>query len=117
MQHARYLGGFLLIVGTSIGCGMLALPVATAHIGFWHSIIYLFFCWFIMTTGALLILEVNHRLPAGSNMVSMAQSTLGVCGKIIAWITYLVLLYALLSAYISGGSDILSQLFKYMHIN
>ncbi|KTC97681.1 tyrosine-specific transport protein [Legionella erythra] len=107
LANSKFIGGILLIVGTSIGGGMLALPVSTAEVGFTNSIFFLILCWFIMTVGALLILEVNLRLPAGSNMVSMAKSTLGLPGQIIAWITYLFLLYTLLAAYISGGSDVL----------
>lgn len=73
-------------------------------------------CWLIMTVGALLILEVNLRLPSGSNMVSMAKSTLGMPGQVIAWITYLFLLYTLLAAYISGGSDVLGSILVKAHI-
>lgn len=110
MSKSKLIGGILLIVGTSIGGGMLALPVSTAAVGFINSIFFLIICWLIMTIGALLILEVNLRLPAGSNMVSMAKSTLGLPGQLIAWLTYLFLLYTLLSAYISGGSDVFNGL-------
>ncbi|QMT61032.1 MULTISPECIES: amino acid permease [unclassified Legionella] len=117
MINSKLVGGILLIVGTSIGGGMLALPVSTAEVGFSNSIFFLFFCWLIMTAGALLILEVNLRLPAGSNMISMAKSTLGLPGQIIAWITYLFLLYTLLSAYISGGSDVFNSLLHKLNID
>ena len=96
---------------------MLALPVSTAAAGITNSIIFLIFCWLVMTSGALLILEVNLRLPAGSNMVSMAKATLGLPGQIIAWITYLFLLYTLLAAYISGGTDVFSSLLHKAHID
>src|SRR3990167_6172182 len=95
---------------------MLALPVSTAAAGMTHSIVFLILCWLVMTTGALLILEVNMRLPVGSNMVSMAKSTLGISGQFLAWVSYLVLLYALLAAYISGGSDVLSKLLEYVNV-
>lgn len=117
MPNSKLIGGILLIVGTSIGGGMLALPVATAAAGITNSIIFLIFCWLVMTAGALLILEVNLRLPAGSNMVSMAKSTLGLPGQIIAWITYLFLLYTLLAAYISGGSDVFNSLLQKVYID
>lgn len=103
-------------MGTSIGGGMLALPISTAEVGFTNSLLFLFLCWAIMTAGALLVLEVNLRLPLGSNMISMAKSTLGLPGQIVAWITYLFLLYTLLSAYISGGSDVLNSLLHKMHM-
>lgn len=117
MLNSKLIGGILLIVGTSIGGGMLALPVSTAEVGFTNSIFFLFFCWLVMTAGALLILEVNLRLPPGSNMISMAKSTLGLPGQIIAWITYLFLLYTLLSAYISGGSDVFNSLLHKVNID
>lgn len=106
----KLLGSILLIVGTSIGAGMLALPIATAQLGFIGSLILLFACWFVMTAGAFLILEVNLWGKQNSNLISMAGSTIGPIGQIIAWIAYLLLLYSLLCAYIAGGSDLFHNL-------
>ncbi len=117
MLNSRLIGGILLIVGTSIGGGMLALPVSMAAVGMMNSIYFLLFCWLVMTAGALLILEVNMHLPPGSNMVSMAKSTLGLPGQVMAWVTCLFLLYTLLSAYISGGTDVLSSILQQWHLD
>lgn len=106
----KLLGSILLIVGTSIGAGMLALPIATAQLGFIGSLVLLFSGWFVMTAGAFLILEVNLWLPQNSNLISMAKATIGPIGQIIAWVTYLLLLYSLLCAYIAGGSDLFHNL-------
>lgn len=111
----KLLGCILLIVGTSIGAGMLALPIAAAQLGFFGSIILLFVCWFVMTAGAFLILEVNLWLPQNSNLISMAKSTLGPLGQIISWVTFLLLLYSLLSAYIAGGSDLFHHFIMSSH--
>lgn len=108
----RLLGSILLIVGTSIGAGMLALPIATAQLGFLGSFLLLISCWTIMTCGAYLILEVNLWLPQNNNLISMARATIGPLGQIIAWCTYLLLLNALLCAYIAGGSDLLNNLLQ-----
>ncbi len=113
----KIIGGVLLIIGTSIGGGMLALPVATASSGFWPATVLLFGCWLLMTFGAFLILEVSLSLPKNNNMISMAQTTTGALGKWVAWITYLLLLYSLLSAYISGGTDVLHGLLIAAKIN
>lgn len=88
-MKSRFIGGILLIVGTSIGGGMLALPVANAATGFWQSSLFLLICWAAMTLGALFILEANLYLPPGKHMVSMAASTLGGPGLLIAWLSYL----------------------------
>ncbi len=110
ITSTKFTGGILLIVGTSIGGGMLALPVANASTGFASSTLFLFACWLLMTLGALLVLEVTLWLPANSNMVSMAKATLGKPGQVVAWLSYLCLLYALLSAYISGGTDVFQSM-------
>lgn len=109
-MNLRFIGGILLIVGTSIGGGMLALPIANAAIGLWESSLFLLLCWAMMTIGAFFILEVNLYLPRGKHMLSMAVSTMGTPGLVIAWLSYIFLLYTLLSAYISGGADLLGSL-------
>lgn len=116
-MKSRLIGGILLIVGTSIGGGMLALPVANAATGFWLSSFFLLLCWGVMTLGALFILEANLYLPPGKHMVSMAESTLGSAGLLASWLSYLFLLYTLLSAYISGGADVFGSLFTDIGIN
>ncbi|WP_367607060.1 amino acid permease [Legionella sp. W05-934-2] len=113
-MNSRLIGGILLIVGTSIGGGMLALPIANAATGFWQSTFFLILCWAAMTAGAFLILEANLYLKNGGHMVSMALLTLGKWGSAFTWLIYLILLYTLLCAYISGGSDVLNSLLKKM---
>jgi tyrosine-specific transport protein len=106
-MNLKLIGGILLIVGTSIGGGMLALPISAAPGGFISSSILLIGCWLVMTFSAFLILEVNLRFPAGSNFISMAQGTLGKAGAWFAWLIYLLLFYCLLAVYSYGGADML----------
>lgn len=115
-MNTKMLGGILLIVGTAIGAGMLALPVAAAAVGFWNATILLFISWFVMTASSFLVLEVNLWLPRDSNIVAMARSTLGRTGEIIAWLFYLLLFYSLVSAYIAGGSDFMQGIAESMHL-
>ncbi|MHA7840258.1 MAG: amino acid permease [Gammaproteobacteria bacterium] len=103
-------GGIFLVIGTSIGAGILALPLANAVVGFWWSSCLMILCWCAMTFSALLLLEVNLWLPEGSNLITMVGATLGRWGQGLAWFVMLLLLYALLSGYIAGGSDVLSSL-------
>lgn len=113
----KLLGSILLIIGTSIGAGMLALPIATAQLGFFGSVFLLIACWFVMTAGAFLILEVCLWMPQNSNLITMAKATIGPIGQLIAWITYILLLYSLLCAYIAGGSDLFHNLLTVAGIN
>jgi tyrosine-specific transport protein len=113
----KLLGSILLIVGSSIGAGMLALPIVTAELGFIGSIILLFVCWAVVTTAAFILLEVNLWMPMNSNINTMARSTIGPLGQIVSWISYLILLYALLCAYIGGGSDLFRHLLERWGVN
>lgn len=113
----KMIGGIFLIIGISIGAGILALPVTTATSGFFPSAALLLGCWVLMTFNALLILEVNMWLPANSNMISMAKATLGKGGQFVAWVSYLLLFYGLLSAYVAAGSDVLANLLAALHIS
>lgn len=106
MRTNKFFGSTLLIAGTSIGAGMLALPVSTATYGFSPSIFLFLLCWLCMMITGLLILEVNLWLKPGANIVSMAKATLGSGGKATAWAVYLLLFYSLLAAYVSGMGDL-----------
>ena len=115
-MRGKLIGGIMLIIGTSVGGGMLALPVVTAAGGFFHSSLLLVGAWLVMTLGSLLMLEVSLWLPEGANLISMARATLGRWGEWLTWCVYLLLLYSLLSAYIAGGSDLLHNLLQLVHI-
>lgn len=116
-MDTKIFGGVLLIVGTSIGAGMLALPIATASSGFISSTLLLIACWVLMTFSAFLLLEVTLWLPPRTNMISMARATLGKPGEWLAWVSYILLLYALLAAYISGGSALFDGLASMLHLH
>jgi len=113
----KIFGGILLIVGTSIGGGILVLPLATADCGFLPSASLLFGTWVMMTIGALLMLEVSLWLPAGTNLISMVEATLGKHTRYVTWFVYLLLLYFLLSAYIAAGEDLVTGLFGFAGIH
>lgn len=105
MKHI--LGGIFLVAGTSIGAGMLALPVVTAAGGFVPAFFVYLLCWLFMTSTGLLLLELCLKLPPDANLVTMANAYLGLPGKIFAWALYLFLFYCLSIAYVSGGAGLL----------
>ena len=95
-------GATFLVAGTSIGAGMLALPVSTAQVGFFPSMGILILAWYSMYLAALLLLEVTLCFPSGTNMITMATACFGRWGKAITWTVYLLLLYVLNAAYLSA---------------
>ena len=110
------IGGILLIAGSCIGAGMLALPILTGMAGFFPSLIALFAAWAFMTFTALLLVEVNGWFYGQINLLSMAEESFGKTGRSVAWTTYLFLFYALLVAYSAASGEvfsaILDELFK-----
>lgn len=107
-------GGTLLVAGTTIGGGMLALPVLTSLGGFVPSLAIYLSCWLFMTCTGLLFLEISLWLHKEANIVSMAKATLGTSGKVVAWIVYLFLFYCLTLAYIVGCGNMVVNLFGQM---
>jgi tyrosine-specific transport protein len=109
------LGGSLILAGTAIGGGMLALPVLTATGGFFPAICIYVLCWLFMTATGLLLMEVFLWSKKEVNIVSMAEMTLGFPGKFVAWLLYLFLFYSLSIAYISGGGGLVLDVFEAYH--
>lgn len=114
---SRILGSAMLVAGTCIGAGMLGLPISTAAAGFYPSSAAFVFCWAMMTLSAFLMLEVSLWYPKETNLITMAQATLGNKGKAIAWFTYVLFLYALMTAYTTGAVAMLESLFPKMGID
>lgn len=106
-RYSHLIGGILLVSGTTIGAGMLALPVSTGLAGFVPSIFLILISWIYMTYTAFLILEVNLWMGTNTNLISMARNTLGRTGEVFCWIIYLFLLYLLTTAYIAGSGPII----------
>lgn len=115
-MNGRFIGAVFLILGTCIGGSMLALPMATASEGVVRTVFIMLSAWTLMTLGAFALLRVNLKLPENSNLISMAQSTLGNLGASLTWAITLILLYTLLSAYISSGQDLLAAIFDSFHL-
>lgn len=107
---SNILGGALLVAGTSIGGGMLALPVLTSQAGFLPSLAVYVFCWLFMAGTGLLFLEISQWIKGEANILSMAELTLGKPGKYFAWVVYLFLFYCLTVAYMVGCGNIMVEL-------
>lgn len=102
IKKNRVFGGVLLVAGTAIGAGMIALPITSGLGGFIPSVVLMVSCWIYMTITAFLFLEATLWFERDVNIVSIAEHTLGLFGKAISWVVYLFLLYALTTAYLSG---------------
>lgn len=98
--------GILLVTGTCVGAGMLALPVVTGEAGFFPSMAINILCWIFMLLTGLLFLEATLWMKEGSNVLSMASRFFGPVGKWIGGLSFLFLYYCLEVSYIAGGTPI-----------
>jgi tyrosine-specific transport protein len=105
-------GGSLLIAGTTIGVGMLGLPVATAEGGFLPALALYLLCWLFMVCTGLLTLEVCMWMPKEANFITMTHSLLGPIGKMVCWVVYLFFFVTILTAHIAGGGGLFQQMFS-----
>nr|CAB3501393.1 unnamed protein product [Digitaria exilis] len=121
-------GAVALIVGTSVGSGILAVPQRTAPAGFIPSAACMVTCWAFLVAEALLIAEINVHLRRRRSkdvgygrggdqddlevisVKSMAQETLGTWGGHVATVAYLFLSYTSMVAYASKSGEVLSRL-------
>lgn len=105
----KILGSALMIAGTTIGAGMLAMPLTSAGIGFGMTLVLLVGLWALLTYTGLLFMEAYQTAPTQDvGVATLAEQYFGLGGRLLATISLLVLLYALLSAYITGGGSLLS---------
>ncbi|KAF5447629.1 hypothetical protein F2P56_033168 [Juglans regia] len=104
----------VLVAGTTVGAGILAIPSVTQESGFLASTVTCILCWVFMVVTGLLLAEVNVNTmcelgSGGVSLVSMARRTLGTAGVQIACWSYIFIHYALLVAYVARSSDILTN--------
>ncbi|NRF12638.1 aromatic amino acid transport family protein [Vibrio coralliilyticus] len=103
MTKSKVLGSTLIIAGTTIGAGMLALPLASAGIGFTTSLIIMVALWALMAYTALLMIELHQHADTSATLHTLANQFLGQKGKWVASFSMLFLFYSLCAAYIAGG--------------
>jgi len=113
MTAGKFIGCVMMITGSAVGAGILAMPMVSAFAGFSVTVVVMLLLWVFMTVSGLLVLEASLSLPKHAcSFNSIAEKSLGSFGKTITWITYLFLLYSALVAYISGGSDLILGVLK-----
>lgn len=110
-QLSKGLGGALIVGGTAIGAGMLALPVSTALGGFVPAIVMYLICWLFSVATGMLFLEICVWMPKGANIITMARTLLGPIGSFFAWLLYLFLFYTLTIAYVDLGGEAVQAVF------
>ena len=106
----KTVGSTLLVAGTMIGAGMLAMPLTSAGIGFGFTLVLLLGLWALLTFSALLFVELYQTAESDAGIGTLAEQYFCKAGRIIATAVLIIFLYALIAAYISGGGSLLKDL-------
>ena len=106
----KTVGSTLLVAGTMIGAGMLAMPLTSAGIGFGFTLVLLLGLWALLTFSALLFVELYQTAESDAGIGTLAEQYFGKTGRIIATAVLIIFLYALIAAYVSGGGSLLKNL-------
>ena len=110
----KTVGSTLLVAGTMIGAGMLAMPLTSAGIGLTATVFLLIGLWSVLTFTALLFVELYQTADSDAGIGTLAAQYFGKAGRIISTAVLIVFLYALIAAYVSGGGSLLMDLLPTM---
>lgn len=113
MKNSAF-GSTFIVAGTALGAGMLAMPLATAGIGFTTTMLMLFSLWAIMSYTALLLVEAYQHTDASMGLSSLSYKYLGALGRWMTGLAMPFLMYSLVAAYLAGGGEIISESLNHM---
>jgi len=105
----KFFGSILIVAGTTIGGGMLAMPIISAAVGYRVIALILIGVWLIMSYTALLFVEIYQYTSIKEGFNTLTHKYLGNWASLTTGICMMALMYALLAAYISGGGDVLTE--------
>ncbi|RIY31563.1 hypothetical protein CKF54_06500 [Psittacicella hinzii] len=100
----------MMVAGTTIGAGMLVMPINSAEVGFTATIIELIIFFGLMLLPALVVVESSQFAPRGSTVAGIMRLEFGNIGFFVANIMFYVFVYSLVCAYISGLSSIFAEI-------
>ncbi|WP_170222443.1 amino acid permease [Vibrio chagasii] len=116
-MNIKMMGSSLIIAGTALGAGMLAIPMVLAQFGLLYGTLLMVLICFGTTYAALLLLEATIKAGGGLGLNSIARKTLGKQGQLITNGLLYALLICLLMAYILGAGDLLSKLLSNLGVD
>lgn len=103
--------GVALILGGTIGAGILSLPYAIAKVGVLLGFVYIVGMGLLMMGFNLLVGSIAMKANEKMQIVGFAKKYLGVPGQIIMTVLMYFTLWGILSVYINGEGIVLSALF------
>ncbi|MFN7710514.1 MAG: amino acid permease [Holosporales bacterium] len=105
----RTLGSACLVAGTAIGAGVMALPMTFAALGILPTALLMIAVWAVMHYSSLINLELNLRAGDGLPLGALGRLFSGPKAEWLGTLSLLVLMNALLAAYLYGLGSVLQS--------
>jgi tyrosine-specific transport protein len=103
----------LMVTGNLLGAGILALPVNLGPAGMIPSSIGIMLVWGLMLYSSFVLADQKELLTGGTGgLPSFFGAKLGTSAKWVAVTADLIVFYGVLTAYLTGTTSILFELFK-----
>ncbi|MFV9973071.1 MAG: amino acid permease [Francisella endosymbiont of Hyalomma asiaticum] len=107
----KQIGCIFLIIGTSLGGGILAIPIILSYFSAIIGSIIMFLMWLLMTYSTLAVAEACLHFEKGISYLGFAHKLFKKPGIVLVYICAFGILYGMLAAYISAiGSSFESLL-------
>lgn len=112
----KYITSILLVAGTCIGGGTIALPMVLAKLGIIPSIIIMLLTWLVTYYTSLVSVELNLQSERGLSLGQLGRVFSGKIAAAVGEISVKLLSYALLAVFIYGGASAVQKLLEvYLH--
>lgn len=108
----KLISATMLVAGTCIGSGMIALPMLLAKLGIIPSIALMIITWIIVYYTSLVSVELNLQAGKGLALGDLGKKFSGKISALIGTSSFKTLSYALLAVYLSGGASIMQKLLE-----
>ena len=108
---SKQIGCIFLIIGTSLGGGILAIPMLLSYFGAIPGTIIMFVIWLLMTYSTLAVAEACQHYDIGISYIGLSHKLFGKVGQLIVYICAFGILYGMLTAYISAMGSTFNEYF------
>jgi tyrosine-specific transport protein len=112
----KMINAIFLVAGTAVGAGLISLPLATANVGLFWSLIVVAASFFAAYQTSCMAINLSVVAQKGLSIVELSQEFSGRAACIISMFSFYLLSFALLTVYFSATVSIASH-FTNTHMN
>lgn len=106
----KQIGSIILVAGTCIGSGMIALPMTVGKIGIIPCVLLMLFTWMLMYFTSLITVELSLQAGKGLPIGMLGRKFSGPIAELVGVGSFKMLSYSLMAVYIYAGSSVFQKM-------